>query len=92
MLLWLGFMPQQLTAAMEKADSINEPKIITANLLITSDDGVDSTVPAKFFAPRPRPRIRPKRPELLQRFPATATRQLRILLSSLKMRIRCGTR
>lgn len=48
MLLWLAFMPQQLVAAIEKADSINEAGIITVDLLMTSDDGVESMVPATF--------------------------------------------
>lgn len=48
MLLWLGFQPQQLTARTVPTSRINESGIITVDLPMTTDNGVEYMVPVTF--------------------------------------------
>lgn len=48
MLLWLGFQSQQVAARTVASDSIDETGIITVDLPMTTDAGVESMVPVTF--------------------------------------------
>ena len=48
MLLWLGLQSQQLTAKAASSNKIDESGVITVDLPMTTDNGVEYTVPVTF--------------------------------------------